>query len=126
MPRNGAYLQALNNERTRMNRRIVRVVLMTGCRIAPGIFVFAMALTAPFLRHPDGWLRTPAWGLAVGGISLALVGGTWRTRWQRCAGLFAVALAGQACVLQLIHAPPWCRYQHYLPWRTMLTSYWGL
>ncbi len=108
-----------------MNRRIVRAVLMTGFRIVPGIFVFAMALAAPFLRHSDGWLRTPAWALAVGGISLALVGGTWRTRWQRCGGLFALALTGQACVLQLIYSPPWCRYQHYLSWEMMLTSRWG-
>jgi len=109
-----------------MNLRIVRTVLMVGLRIVPGIFVFAVALAAPFLRHSDGWLRTPAWGVAVGGISLALVCGAWRTRWQRCAGLLALALAGQACVLQLMYSPPWCVYTRYLPWRTMLTSRQGL
>ena len=100
----------------------VQIWVLWGLRLAPGLLVFTAALIAPPLRRPDGWLHPLAWTLAVGGISLTLVGAAWRTRWQQCAGLLALALIGQAAGLQLVLSPPYGVYQRFLPWREVLTS----
>ncbi|HWP45268.1 MAG TPA: glycosyltransferase family 39 protein [Blastocatellia bacterium] len=90
--------------------------------IAPGLLVIALALFAPALRRPDGWLLPVGWAIAVGGLSLTVSAAAWRTRWQRCASLFALALAGQACALQLLDAPPYNVYQRYFSWNQELLS----
>ena len=87
-----------------------------GLRLAPGLLIFAMVLLSPSLRRADGWLLPIAWSLLVGAVSLTLLIGAWATRWQRCASLLALALAGQACALQLIDAPPYSVYQRYFSW----------
>ena len=88
----------------------------------PGLTLLGIALVWPWLRAADGWLLPAAWSLAAAGLGLALVGGAWRTPWQRCAGLFAVALVGQACALGLINAPNYNVLQHYHPWRSLVAG----
>jgi dolichyl-phosphate-mannose-protein mannosyltransferase len=90
----------------------------------PGVAVIWIAAGAAALRLEDGSLGTAGWAWMVAGLSLAIAGAGWRTRWQAPAGWLALALAGQACALQLIDAPPFDVYQHYHPWRAMLGRPW--
>lgn len=87
-----------------------------GLRLAPGLLIFGLILLSPSLRRADGWLLPLGWSLIVGAIALTLFTASWGTRWRRCASLLALALAGQACALQLIDAPPYSVYQRYLSW----------
>ena len=70
-----------------------------------GAVIVGLALAAPALRRPDGSLLPLAWTATLGGLCLVLLAASWRTRWQRCGWLLALAVAGQACALALIHAP---------------------
>lgn len=45
----------------------------------------------------------------------------FETRAWQAPALFAVALIGQACALQLIYSPPWGVYHRYLPWKEILS-----
>lgn len=85
-------------------------------RLAPGLLVFALALLSPTFRRADGSLLPLGGSLIVGAISLTVIISGWRTRWQRCAALFSLAIAGQACALQLLDAPPYSVYQRYFSW----------
>ncbi len=107
------------------SKNLTKELATSGIRavlLALGLLVFTLPLVAPALRRSDGWLMPLGWTLAVGGISLTVLGAAWRTRWQRCAGLLALALVGQACALSLIDAPPYGVLQHYLPWGELLGS----
>ncbi len=79
----------------------------------PGLIVFTLALCLPVLRREDGFFTSLAWTIAVGGLSLTLVGTTWKTRWRQMACFLALALFGQACALQLLYCPPYGVYQRY-------------
>jgi hypothetical protein len=87
----------------------------------PGFLVLALALVAPSLPGPDGWLLPEAWILVVGGTGLGLMGVAWRSGWQRFSWFMALALLGQACALNMIQAPNYNILQHYLPWPELLT-----
>jgi hypothetical protein len=87
-----------------------------GLRVAPGLLILWLILLTPGLRRADGWLLPRGWSLMVGAIALTLFIAAFGTRWQRCAGLLALALVGQACALQLIDAPPYSVYQRYFSW----------
>lgn len=99
---------------------------MPGVCLGVGLRVIAPALFFPSLRSPDGWFTPLAGTLVVGGLAVALLAAPWRSRWQQAAGLLALALVGQACSLQLVFAPPYGVYQHYFPWKEVLTSGRGL
>jgi hypothetical protein len=51
----------------------------------------------------------------IGGLALAILGLTYATTLQRSGALVALALFGQACALQLIFAPAYDVYQHFIP-----------
>lgn len=92
----------------------------------PGLTGFALivlAIVSPQFRQPSDFLKPAAWFVVVSGLAMILVGAGQLTRWQRAAALLALALAGQACSLQLIDAGQAIRLQHYFAWRDMLGSF---
>ncbi len=88
-----------------------------------GLALIVLAIVLPQFRQPSDFLKPTAWFLVVSGLAMILVGAGQLTRWQRAAALLALALAGQACSLQLIDAGPAIRLQHYFAWRDMLNSF---
>jgi hypothetical protein len=93
---------------------------------APGLLVVALALVVPELRRPDGWPLPLAWTVVMAGVALLLAGVAWRTPWQRCAALFALALVGHAAALVMVDVPNYNVLQHYRTWQELLTSAAGL
>ena len=91
--------------------------------ILTGLIVFVLALTAPMLRRPDGYLPMEGWTLALGGVALVIFGVAWRTRWQKTSIFLGIALLGQAVTLGLIKAPNFGILQHYYSWGVILDSH---
>ncbi len=67
---------------------------------------------------PDAW-----WAASV--VVLSLVGflGAWNTRWRAAAGWAALALAGQACALELLWAGHSIRLQMFQGWGVLLKGW---
>lgn len=87
-----------------------------------GLAIIGLALFAPQLRRPDGCLDPIVRPIGIAGLSLMILAAGLGTAWQRCAGLLALALVGQACALEMIFAPPYNILQRYLPWKQLLAS----
>src|SRR5438128_259151 len=80
------------------------------------IALFAAAVLYPPLHKHNIFFGPLGRPLAVAAVALLLAVALWGSRWKRVAGLLATALIGQACALELIQAPTWDAYQHYLRW----------
>lgn len=97
-----------------------------GGLILLGLILVELALLTPQLHQRNGGFGPAALPIGVGGIALLILGASWASRWQQCAGLMALALVGQASSLELMHSPPYGVYQHYLSWRQIATTPRGL
>ncbi|MBT8147693.1 MAG: hypothetical protein KJN90_12620 [Gammaproteobacteria bacterium] len=82
--------------------------------VLAGLAVIISTPILPALRLPDGWLASQAALVMTSGAALAILGIFLRQRWQISGWLFSLALFGQGCALQLIFAPNYGIYQHYL------------
>lgn len=83
--------------------------------IVAGLALIGRALGHEAFRTNDGFLD-PAFGLPLaGGLALLVVGVTVTGQWRRAGLWLALALAGQASLLQLVDAGPFVRYQHLPP-----------
>jgi len=60
--------------------------------------------------------------IAVSGAALMALALAWKSPWRRMTALLGLAVAGQASALQLIEAPRYAVYQHYLPWGRLLEA----
>ncbi len=75
-------------------------------------------LLASLSLPPDGW-----WAAAVVGFSLLLFLATRASRWSAAAGWAALALAGQACALELLWAGHGIRLQMFQGWGVLLNTW---
>ncbi len=60
--------------------------------------------------------------IAIIGASLLALALAWSTRWRSAVALLGLATAGQASALQLIEAPRYAIYQHFIPWGRLLEA----
>jgi hypothetical protein len=60
--------------------------------------------------------------LVIGGVALLALAGAWGTPWRTTAALLGLAAASQASALQLIEAPRYAVYQHFVPWSRLLEA----
>ena len=79
----------------------------------PGLIVAAGAVYLDWFRRADRSLLPVGWAIVLIGLALSATAAAWRTRWQNCIALLALAIVGQACALQLINAPPYGVYQRF-------------
>jgi len=86
--------------------------------VAGSAFVVT-ALVLPDWQYPELGYRQASIPLAAGGLGLLLLGAAWTGRWRRSAALFLLLLLGEAASLQLVDAPRYAVYQHYVPWSEM-------
>lgn len=96
---------------------------MRRVQFVPGLIVSALGLLHPAFRRVDGSFEPVAWAVVVGGGALAIAGIAWGSQWKRFGILFATALMGHACAVQLIFAPPYSVYQRVYPWEEILGSW---
>ncbi len=80
-----------------------------------GLSIFAWACLDPRFRDAEGFLRSAFCLLLSVSFALVTLGLALRTRFERSAFWFSLALVGQAMALQMIEAGNLLRYQHYRP-----------
>ena len=103
--------------RPALHVKVVRVLLDL-----LGLTTAAIGFFAPALRDLYDFPSVAAHVFVVGGLALLVLGLTVGTSLQRSGALVALALIGQACALQLIYAPAWDVYQHYLSWSQVTST----
>jgi hypothetical protein len=60
--------------------------------------------------------------MAIGGGALLALAVAWRSPWRSTMALLGLAAAGQAGALQLIEAPRYAIYQHFVPWNRLFET----
>lgn len=60
--------------------------------------------------------------MLVSGAALLALALMWKSPWRSTTALVGLAAAGQASALQLIDAPRYAIYQHYVPWSRLLEA----
>ena len=60
--------------------------------------------------------------MLVSGAALLALALMWKSPWRSMTALVGLAAAGQASALQLIDAPRYAIYQHYVPWSRLLEA----
>lgn len=88
-----------------------------------GIGSLVSAVLAVDWTYPELGYAPAAIPLAAAGVGLFALGAAWDTSWRAASASFLLLLVGQASALQLVDAPRYAVYQHYVSWAQLPTMW---
>lgn len=97
----------------------VPVRLWQGGLALAGLGALWTAVARAGLGPPDLWYDPVVLPPGATGAALLLLTAAWRSAWRASAALFGLAVVGQASMLQMIDAPRYAIYQHFIPWHAV-------
>ena len=97
-------------------------LLMPIFGMVAGLLLLLGGVATVDLTYPELAYSPRVIPMVAGGIGIILVGLAWDSSWRKAALLLLLFLVSQASALQLIDAPRYAVYQHYLAWRDLGTA----